>query len=213
MKVIKKSLVLIPLFIIATVIIIFKLWNGTGNLQTAAPIHVQDSMSDETIALKDSLSASIHALDSLKPIVDKVKIQLKKYEELRDGYKQQEAVIVKEIKVDSSAVVALRSKLNEANKEISRLNNVLVSLQRKNPIKETEVSAVIQPAIITPDENSLIIELDGSSKKGELFVQDNLIIYLIPYEKKIKKIMNYDSYCKPEINWVQAKYYKGLYFF
>lgn len=178
---------------------------------TTLPVN-KDSVSNETLNLTDSLSASIDSLKILKPEVNKLVARLKEYKEQVSQYESQEADIVIKKVVDSSALISLRSKLNSANNEIARLNGELASVRYKPNTKTAgEVSALIQPAIETPDNNSLIVTLDGKSKRGDL-PTENLTLYLIPYTKRTKDLMSYDSSCN-ELYATIAQYYNGIYFF
>lgn len=172
-----------------------------------------DSISKESLDLRDSLSASIDALDSLKPMVEQIKKQLIASERLKEIYQSQEAEIRYKPIVDSSALASLRAKLNSANNEIARLNGELASARYRPVVRSNKDSyaTFVQPAIETPDENSIIVSLDGRSKKGDI-PTENMTIYLVPYNKRTKDLMSYDSSCS-DLFAVTAKYYNGIYFF
>lgn len=212
MLVFKKSLIAIPLIVILTIIILLKPCNKFDH-ETASPISVPyDSLSDETKDLRDSLSASIDSLATLRPIVQRAVAQLKYYEQLKESYQKQEAEIIYKPIVDSSAIIALRSKLNAANKEIDRLNGEIAVLSYKKAEPTKEVPSYIQPEIEVPDENSIVIQLDGRSRKGDIPISSNFTIYLIPGNGK--KYQKYEAACPEELTGnITAKYYNGLYFF
>lgn len=212
---IKKTLLFIPLIIIAVAVLFVSPWNS--RLELKKPPIAVESLSDQTLELRDSLSASIDSLKNLKPEVARAIIELKEYKAQVKEIEQQEADIVIKKVVDSSALMALRKKLNSANSEISRLNNVLaIERTYKNySSRYNEVSSYVQPPVETPDDNSIVVSLDGTSRRGgEVFVPQNLIIYLIPYNKSVKKYANYESSCGGELSgYRSASYYKGVYFF
>lgn len=210
---IKKSLLFIPLIIIAIAILFVSPWNRSSRQEVSSvPV---DSLSDQTLELRDSLAASIDSLKMLKPEVARAVRQLKEYKEQVKQYEQQEADIVIKKVVDSSALMALRNKLNSANNEIARLSGELASVRYKPGIRtgaKEGYTSFVQPAVETPDENSIVITLDGRSKKGDI-PTTGLTIYLIPYRKKApRELMVYDSSCN-ELFATAAQYYNGVYFF
>lgn len=186
----------------------------SNNYETASPVIVEtDTISKATLELGDSLSASIHALDSLKPVVEQTVQQLKDYKEIEVSKDYNKPKIVYKPVTDSSAIYSLQSKLTAANNEISKLKGDIASIQSKrnaSPVKDT-YSSWVQSAIVVPDENSIIVNVDGRSKRGDI-PTDNLTVYLIPYSKRNKRLMNYDSACN-ELYAEAANYYNGVYFF
>lgn len=197
------------------VFILFVFVRCSSDHKTASPASIKtDSISIGSLNLRDSLSASIDALDSLKPVVAEIKAQLQEHERLKAEYENKEAVIIRETKFDSSEVAALRIKLNQANNEIARLRGDLASIERKrniSPVVDT-YAVMVQPRIETPDENAIIITLDGRSKRRGDLPTDNLVVCLIPYSNKVKHMMSYDSSCNEFYSEV-ANYYNGVYFF
>lgn len=184
---------------------------GQGKETATTILVTEDSISQESINLTDSLSASIHALDSLRPIVQNAVAKLKHYESLKIDYEQQEAEIIYKPIIDSSAIITLRSKLTAANNEIARLRGELSLIESKRNVQPV-IQEYVQPAVITPDENSIVIELDGKSRKGDIVIPSNLTIYLIPGNGK--KHQKYEAACSQGLEGnTTAKYYNGLYFF
>lgn len=207
----KRFLIILPVLIVLAMFLFVEY----GNKQTATPIPVTaDSVSEQSSDLRDSLTASIKAIDSLRPVVTKTVQKLKELEELRDEYREQEAVIVYKSVNNTEELIALRRKLSEANSEILKLrrelssaNNRTTTMAKRDPYIE-----YVQPAVEVPDDNAVVITLDGSSRKGEIYVSENLTIYLLPYSRSLKRLMSYDSSCG-DIVGEPAKYYKGVYFF
>lgn len=183
--------------------------------RTAGPVYIDtDSMSTETYELRDSLAASIDALDSLKPVVNETLEKIKYYEALRNDYEKEVVKIRYKPVVDSSQVASLRKKLNDANKEIAKLRGDLAAVERSRYVRPDDVYSAIEPGIAeTPDDNSIVINFDGRSKNGNLFT-DRLVVYLIPYTKKAKQHMRYETSCDESLYGnTQAKYYNGVYYF
>jgi hypothetical protein len=95
------------------------------------------------------------------------------------------------------------------------LNKELAGLESKKEYTtyvrpKIKKDSLIEAPVITPDESSVVIELDG----GGVVTPDNLLIYLIPYTKKVKKYMVYEASCSLGLSENRvAQYYNGVYFF
>lgn len=207
---IKKILIVTPLILIGGYISMLQF---KSSHRAVYPISI-DSISTEAATLGDSISASIDSLKLLKPEVSKAIKELKYYKNLSKEYESQEANIVLKAVVDSSSLMVLRNKLAAANNEIARLNNVIAAERsaRYSVRPNNFITSYTQTEIQTPDDNSIVVSLDGKSKNGELPTTD-LTIYLIPYKKSVKRLMNYDSSCNEFSGGVTAEYYNGVYFF
>lgn len=198
------------------IIILFLLASCNQYKRTVSPTNIDtDSISVGTMKLSDSLSASINDVYSLKPIVAQTISKIKYYESQKYQYQKQIDNVYPLALIrpgnDSYLLDSLRTKLSEANNEIVRLKGELNYMAKARNIKP-RVIEYERPAIEVPGDNSVVVSLDGYSRKGEISIPDNLTIYLIPYEKKLKRLLNYDSSCE-QLNGQVAKYYNGLYFF
>lgn len=201
----KKWLPYIGLFLIIVV--------GYRLLKTDKSANEQMFTTVQTDSIIIADTSNKNLIDSLKDFTVAAVQQIRKYEQLKKEYENQEAEIIIQKVVDSSALISLRAKLSSANNEIARLNGELVSAKSKRyepPVRDAYVT-MIQPAIETPDENSIVINIDGRSKRGNI-PTDNLTIYLIPYSNEVKHMKGYDSSCNSVVA-TEAKYYNGLYFF
>lgn len=204
----KNTLLIISVIVLISVILFLHFANNKKEL---IPKEIKYSI-DDSSSIK--LSASIKTLDSLKPAVEQTIKKIKYYEGLKSNYQAKIVSIGYEKKTDNTEANELRRKLNEANREIDRLNGELASIKYKPVYKKQPEKYYTEQEIETPDENSLIVEINGKSKKGATLPTEGLTIYLIPFSKKAKKLMMYEASCdKSIIGNNIAKYYNGLYFF
>lgn len=195
----RKLILLAPVIFIIGVIVIIQ-FDHNSNIKTAAPVSViEDSLSDK-------LSSSLESVDSLKPLVNNIVNKIKYYEGLKTKYQEQEPILI--YKKDTTELHSLRNKLVAANNEISRLNNELrVMAYREYPKKEPARMSYVSPAIITPDENSIVLSFEGTLPKEAK-------VYLIPYNRSVKRYMEYESSCDVSLSaYRSADNYNGLYFF
>lgn len=205
----KRILLAIPLVILIVMVVKVQCKDENG-LKTASTISVHDSIQIDSLSNK--LDETIETFDSLKPLVDQTISKIKYYESLRDNYEKQVARTVYKTKIDSSGINSLRLKLSAANNEIIRLKNDLAATEKRRydkvPNKEVATTEIEKP-----DDNSIVIKLDGRSRNGNLRIE-GLTIYLIPFSRKAKQHMRYETSCDEKLYGNQsAKYYNGLYFF
>lgn len=206
----KRFVILLPVIVIIGYIVYLQ-FETFSNKRTASPVTVsemQDSISHE-------FDSSIRSLDSLKPVVAQTISKIKYYESQKQQYQKQvdniQPFSLAKNYDNSYLLDSLKRKLSEANNEIARLKSELNYIAKARNVRP-RIIEYDHPAIEVPGDNSVVVSLDGSSRKGEIFVPDNLTVYLIPYEKRLKKLMSYDSSCE-ELSGQIAKYYKGVYFF
>lgn len=118
-------------------------------------------------------------------------------------------------------------------KRINELNNLLIqkefenaqlkkkiyydSLYRSRPSIGNKLRGMIEENYVMPNSKSLVITLDKKIKGDGEISDRNISVYIMPYNKKSKKLMNYDMACDmSKINSLSAKqanYYEGIYFF
>lgn len=207
---------------ILTVIIIV---SCNQNTETAAPVQI------EAHGIIDSIMAFSDSIKTLDTIAAKTiaQVQLKiaslnqEKKELEERYNNRLNEVQTLVSIDTTyynqEIVSIRKKLNEANNEIARLKGELASYKKPSEIKTGVVETSQQIDIVKiPDENSIMISIDGGSKKGEIEVPSNLEVFLIPYDKKkTKKFEKYEPYCDENLREFTgsrlADYYKGIYYF
>lgn len=202
-----NRLLAIPIIIIIIIVVWLQFDNEH---QTASPIAANDS----TAAISERLDSTIETLDSLKPLVTATIQKIKYYETLRNNYQQQVSAYVYEPASDNTSLNDLRKKLNDANREIIRLNGELREIKTaKTFIQFKKPDTVFTEKVDAPNENSILVDLDT---KG-IPLSENITIYLIPYSKRVKKLMMYEASCDESIihknDYKIAKQYKGVYYF
>lgn len=183
-----------------------------SNNERASTIYI-DTLNRDSIS--NEYGDAIAQIDSTTQIVEQAITKIKKLEQ--DKLEYEKGIQVYAYQPDNSEANRLRLKLNEANSQIAKLNAELNSLKTQETATKYYPTVVrkpdtvyVQPGIITPDETSLVVNLDGK-------IPDNVTLYLIPYSKRIKKLMVYEASCDESIilknDFKTAKYYNGLYFF
>lgn len=208
-----RILLAIPVVIIIVIVIVLQCKNNY-RLETAGTIAAQDSMQTN---MSHRLDETIDSFNSLKPLVEQTISKIKYYEGLRNDYQKQVSAYAvykdNNYKPDNAEVNRLKKRLADANAEIERLNKELSGLATKKEFKpyiRPKIDAVLEAPIITPDDNSIVLDLDG----GGVVTPDNLTIYLIPYSRRVKKHMAYEASCALGLSENKAaSYYNGLYFF
>ena len=192
------------------------LFSCGANYEKASPIDVGniDSALFQYDSLAGKYTQDIAQIDSATQVVEEA---IKKINQLeKDKREYEKGIRVLAYVPNNDSANKLRLKLNEANRQIAKLTSELNSLKTKEtvtkyqPVVRKPDTVFIQPGIITPDETSLVVNLDGK-------IPDNVTLYLIPYSKRIKKLMVYEASCDESIilknDFKTAKYYNGLYFF
>ena len=177
--------------------------------ETASPIFVDNSNRDSISKVTDD---QINQIDSIGLIIDQKVNEVKRYQNIKHDYEQQVSAFVYQPERDNREVDELRRRLNEANNEILRLNNEIAGLRNKGSSEvyataSTKKPEYVEDKVPEPDDNSIIIELDTTG----IVMPSYLKIYLIPYEKKVKKYMVYETSCN--VTGYEATKYNGLYFF
>lgn len=197
-----RILFLIPFAIVSGFILYFQFDNKK---QTFSAIASNDSVK----RYAEKLDSSIELWDSLKPVVNAVVAKLKYQESLRNDYQTQVAAYSYQPS-DNSNLDELKRKLSDANKEIVRLNGELSSMKRTTLAAKPKKDTVFVDKVDTPNENALLVDLDGKAS-------ESLTIYLIPYSKRAKRLMSYETSCDESIihknDYKIAQQYKGLYYF
>lgn len=208
----KRILLAIPVIVIIVIVILLQC-RGNYSYETAETIAVNDSIQTD---MSHRLDETIDSFNLLKPLVEKTISKIKYYEGLRNDYEKQVSAFVtpdrNNYKQDNTEADKLRKKLADANAEIQRLNKELSGLTTKKEYRSYTRPKIdtAETPIVAPDENSIVLDLDG----GGIITPDNLTIYLIPYSRKVKKHMAYEASCALGLSENKAAtYYKGLYFF
>lgn len=213
-----KGILAIPIILLIA-IVVFLQFNNNGAGE-ASETQLNDSAIQTTSQFQidsDKLDSSIQLLDSLKPVVENTIEKIRHYEKLRREYEQRVSAVIAAPQRNDTEINMLKKKLADANSQIAKLNSELKTIRgdrRSYPPGKIPDTVFIQPKSNLPDDNSLFIDLNEKGIKAP----ENLTIYLIPYTRKVKKLMTYEASCPENViqksEWYKvAKPYKGLYFF
>lgn len=209
-----------------------------------------DDKTEKIISKSDIISSKFELtnfkLDSLSKVAIKStmeKIQYFTKQQENDKRKLDSLIGIEKnnakiIEIKNGEIGELIKKLGQYDLEVNKLKNQLIELKNRINKDSLTYSKIITPkkdsiifvpkqssvpinVIDVPDDNSLVLKIDGTSKKhGPLSVPENLNIYLIPLQgnKRIKELMIYDIGCgeiriSKYSNTKVAKFYGGSYFF
>lgn len=185
--------------------------------ERANTIEIPDITYDSVLAEADSLTFKLRNIDS--SITSSVNMMNRKIEKLTDEKIELQKKIDKKIVPKTIDVSDLLEKISKYQREIAYLKNKIYqdSLYRANLYKSKPQIIIekVELYMEKPDKNSLIIEFDRKIDGGEIPLQ-GIEAYIIPYSKKLKKLMLYEVSCnRSEINRYDGKqlsYYNGQYF-
>lgn len=184
---------------------------GCNDGKETTPVILPDSL----YLNADTLTTKLMYLDSVSKLtVFNLTHKIEKLKKERDTLIHTGAVVYKYVDgadTKNFFIEDLKQRLREKDNEIASLKNQLNDIYKpteKQSTKSVPSKTFIQSEIITPDENSLVVELDT----GNLNIQ-GAELYLIPF-KGNKAKMNYDMYCDNSINqFRKADNYDNFYFF
>jgi hypothetical protein len=182
---------------------------------------------DSLIAKADSINEKIASIDSFAMIVYSIKNKINRLEKEKlelQSQVNQATVYYPEIKKEDyvyddrdSRIKNLSALISQYEKEINSLKRKLVMDSVYHSRTETHNIERNETLIEKPNDNSLIVELDRKMRNNQEIPLQGIDVFIIPYSKKIKKLMQYDIYCEmrdiKSMNARQAGYYEGNYFF
>jgi hypothetical protein len=210
---------------------------------------VTDNKIENIISKSDSISNRFQISNDILDSISKLTVQvtIDKIQNLTKQQDEDKSKLDSLRNIEKNNKELLHSRFNEINEltkklnlsdfELSKLKNQLNDLNSKikkdsiliNKLRNTKKDTVlfvpkpISPVNIvdTPDDNSVILKIDGRSKKyGNTSIPENLKIYLIPIQgnKRIKELMVYEIGCNENkinkfSNCKTAKFNNGTYFF
>lgn len=174
---------------------------------------------DSLIAASDSTNDFLREFDTtLSNTIDQVKSQIAKLSKEKEAAEVQ----IKEVPVYHDAIQYEPS--DDKDKRIYELTMKVLAYEReiarlKRQINDSsDVGKVDEvPNEEKPNDKSLVVTLDRRLRDETELSEQGVTVYIMPFGKRSKKLMNYDIGCNLKeigsLDAKQASYYKGQYFF
>lgn len=203
--------------------LIFILVACNSSSEKAAPAN--DSRIDSLKLMANNVTDGLQSLDSLATqSINEVRGQIAKLKQ--ENYvlrtKTNEPVY-QELSTEYAEL-----KKDDRDKTIQDLNKMLLAYKEENArlkkriyndsVSKTNVDRVVGKAEVEkPNDKSLVVTLDKRIKGDGEISDQGISVYIMPYNKKSKKLMHYDQSCPiwdlNSLSAIKAGYFNGLYFF
>ncbi len=190
-----------------------------GNMATPLEVRADTTSVDSLSLVVDSTNSDFKDLYAeFSETVDQVTEKINNLTAARDAASQKivhrqqnvDAFMYEPVSDDAKEVYALRQKVREYEDEIGRLkyrlyrDSVTLTMAGK---KSTPQYDIVEPE--KPNDKSLVITLEGTEPGASIWIMES--------NRKSKKIMKGYYNCQrkdlDELGAIQAKQYKGVYFF
>lgn len=141
--------------------------------------------------------------------------------------RQEKKELLQQLEKEYPASFATIRPDDEHLRKINELNGKLIALEFENTRLKRKISQdsayqskvdkvpdkPVEYYVEKPNQNSVILQLDRKLKVGEIPIE-NISVYILPYNKKSKKLMTYENCDMSDMNGArQADLYNGQYFF